>query len=122
MYELEFNLPGLPMTRNQVQSKHWQCRHKDTVWWKEQIAAVVAGREPPRPLLLARLELTRYSSGQQMDIDNLYGSWKPVIDGLVTSGILEDDKPAVVTELKCEHFKAKPREGYIKVRVEEIEH
>jgi len=122
MYSLEFTLPGLPMTRNQVQSKHWRARYADDMHWKELVATAVAGKEPPEPLSLARLELTRYSSGAAMDLDNCYGSWKSVIDQLRISKIILSDTPAVVTELQCRHYKAKPREGYIKVRVEEIEH
>ncbi|GAB3318035.1 hypothetical protein GCM10027299_09500 [Larkinella ripae] len=42
-----------------------------------------------------RITITRSSSGT-LDYDGLVGGAKPALDALVRSGIIEDDKPAIV--------------------------
>lgn len=42
-----------------------------------------------------KLTLTLYSL-KEPDFDNLVSRWKPVIDGLVRSGVIEDDKLSVI--------------------------
>lgn len=54
------------------------------------IACSTSLKLPPRPLEKAQITLVRYSH-RMLDFDGLVGSMKPVVDGLVTAGVLKDD-------------------------------
>lgn len=45
-----------------------------------------------------RLELIRYSTGRDMDYDNLVSTGKAGTDALVKAGILPDDNPQIIPE------------------------
>lgn len=52
------------------------------------------------PLTRASLEVTwRYKIRRNRDLDNLVAGLKPMIDGLVSAGILEDDHSGVLVSL-----------------------
>jgi len=91
-YTLAFTLDGAPMLPNRLQRQHWTrvSAHAKTWHWRVRVAI---GRDrPEQPLTRARVELVRHSS-RTPDEDNLVSSWKPVIDALVRSKVLVDDKP-----------------------------
>jgi Holliday junction resolvase RusA-like endonuclease len=62
--------------------------------------------------------VTRYST-RKPDQDNLTFSFKHVVDGLKLSGVIVDDNPDAITATYLWQ-KAPPRQGKIKVVVEEI--
>jgi hypothetical protein len=45
-----------------------------------------------------RFELTRYSTGREMDFENLTSTGKYPTDALVKAGILPDDNPTIIAE------------------------
>jgi Holliday junction resolvase RusA-like endonuclease len=77
------------------------------------------GKVPSMPLNKARVQATRCSS-REIDTDNLYGSFKSVIDSLKFHGVVIDDKPSCVF-LNCQWEKVKNKDAGIRLTVEEIE-
>jgi hypothetical protein len=90
-------------------------------FWKEQVMYVVAGKKPPEPLKQAKLTLTRFSTTRP-DPDGLTSSFKHIIDGLVLSGILEDDDHDHIGFPTYLWEKVPPKQGKIKIIVEGIWH
>lgn len=118
-YVLEFELPGLPKTTNAIGRAHWAVKVREVRSWTAAVMALIAHKRPLEPLSRATLTLTRFSSAEP-DYDNLVISFKPVIDALVRAQVLTSDKPSVIGQPEYRWEKAKPRQGMIRVRVEEI--
>ena len=70
---------------------HWRAKAAEANKWKTLVYSAVASQIPQTPLRMARMVIYRYSS-QAPDCDGLVSGFKHVIDGLVSAGILEDDK------------------------------
>ncbi len=75
---------------------------------------------PAKSLERAKLTLVRYGS-KEPDFDNLVSSFKPIIDGLVSAGIIVNDKQANIGQPQYLFVKAKRDEGAFSVKVEEID-
>ena len=119
-YILDLTIEGLPATYNATAMKsHWfKIRNKNL--WKDLISHHVRGLEPKQgPLAKARCSLTRCSS-KAPDYDGLVQSFKPVLDGLVQSGILIDDAMSVIGKPEYQWEPAKRGQGSIKISVEEL--
>lgn len=58
------------------------------------IFGMVRGKLPATPLKKARITITRHF-WRTLDYDGLVGSMKPIVDALVTAGVLVDDSWAV---------------------------
>jgi hypothetical protein len=120
-YRLEFEIPGLPKTLNQLLGAHWRTRSSHAKKWKLAVWHAVGINRPHLPLKRAHVELYRCSS-KEPDTDGTRGSFKPILDGLVQCCVLSDDTPAVIGEPKCQWLKASPKQGKIIVVVTEIAH
>jgi hypothetical protein len=119
-YYLDFTLPGLPqMTNAKRRVAHWAQLQKEANLWKRDLFRYLADKKPPKPLENASLILTRGSS-REPDYDGLVSGFKHVIDGLVIAGILVNDKRENIGIPTYIWEPAKPKGGYIRVRVEEI--
>ena len=53
------------------------------------------------------LLLTRYSSGPEMDYDNLVSTGKLIIDAIVLRGVISDDNQQVIVERRYTYEKVK---------------
>lgn len=118
-YKLELEIPGLPETTNEVLSMRLKRRLNRKMFWKQQIAYSVYGKKPKEPLKKAKLTLTRFSSVRP-DPDGLTSTFKHLIDGLVIAKILENDKYENIGFPEYLWEKAKPKQGKIKIKVEEV--
>lgn len=118
-YRLEFEIPGLPKRYNEV-SRGWRIRSNESQKWHRLVGLVVSGKRPPLPLVRARLILTRFSSASP-DADGLVSTFKFVIDGLVKSGILLDDRWENIQMPHYQWKKVPAKHGKIHVVVEELE-
>lgn len=67
----------------------------------------------------ARLQLIRHSQTEP-DFDGLVSSFKPIIDGLVISGVLENDRSANIGQPDYHWEYAPPKAGKITVRIFEV--
>lgn len=118
-YRIEFTLPGLPKPTNRQESMHWRQKRKQTKLWHQAVALVVGYRKPPKPLTKAKLTLTRMSSVCP-DYDGLVSSFKPITDGLVVCGVLEDDNMDVIGVPEFKWVRSRPKQGLIAIIVEKI--
>lgn len=80
----------------------------------------VAKLKPEHPLFKAKLTLIRASS-RECDYDGLVSSFKHIIDGLTQCGVLVDDSKDHIGIPDYRQIKAKINEGYVTIKVEEIE-
>lgn len=141
-YKLEFKIDGLPKTINAFLSKGWKVRWAHSKKWKMFVehAVLRSGGYPPQPLKKAKVTMVRHSS-RKLDRDNLYGSFKPVIDALKSDKgrearpasasrppqppkpyiprVVEDDTEDVIN-LECLQVTAPRGTGFIVVTIEEI--
>lgn len=119
---VQITIPGLPKTPNIRQ--HWAAKAAHNKKWRKMAgeAAWAEWKKYPqcgKPLQRVRLTLIRGST-KEPDLDNLVASFKSIIDGLKDAGIISDDNPRVVSEIKPRWEKAPRKAGYVKVIVEEL--
>ena len=92
-YTLDITINGLPKLITNGQKGSWRSAWAESRKWhrivEEQI--VLQRLRPDAPLKTARLVLTRYSSSEP-DTDNLIAGFKGVIDALVRSKVIENDR------------------------------
>lgn len=114
---VEFNIPGLPKSVNQIGRKHWTVKAREAKVWKTLVyTQCVITKIAGLGLKKCHLELIRHSSVEP-DFDNLAGSFKHVIDGLVYAQVMVDDKPSIIGSPEFKWIKAKQKEGKITVRI-----
>jgi Holliday junction resolvase RusA-like endonuclease len=118
-YLLEFQLPGLPETTNEILSMRLRMRLRCKRIWKRTVWLLVVGKRPASPLKRARLTLIRCSSTRP-DSDGLVSSFKHVIDGLVEARVLENDRYENIGFPNYAWEKAPSGKGHCKIRIEEI--
>ena len=119
-YTLKLELPGLPrMTNPSGRKNHWRDRHKESQKWKELVALSVGRNKPPHPLKKAKLKLIRYSSVSP-DPDGLVSGFKHIIDGLVSCGVLYNDKMENIGMPHYDWQRTSPKKGKVSIEVEEV--
>ena len=120
-YKATIEIDGLPKLPNQLLGAHWRVRSTHAANWTKLVGkCFYLQRKPPTPLKRAKLTLTRYSSAEP-DFDGLVGSFKALIDSLVTLGILENDKTENIGNSVYLWQKTAPKKGKIRIEVEEVE-
>ncbi len=117
-FNLDVEIEGLPEPVNKILWTHWTVKKKHTDMWKKKVFVAIGQNKPVTPLKKAKLTLTRYSS-RESDFDGLVGSFKPITDALISCGVIEDDKPSVIGRPEYVWEKVKPKEGKIRIQVEE---
>jgi hypothetical protein len=117
-YSTTFTIYTMPLTLNQVMSRHWRVRHTNFSKIHAEVARQVT--PPPVPVKKIAVEIDRYSSGS-LDRDNAYFTFKPILDALVSIGVLEDDGWDNVGQPHIHQIKTKRTETRkLVVRVEEL--
>lgn len=90
MYQLQIEINELPQSLNKKLRKHWTKNHRENNLWDTLIYQKVFRQLPPTPLKRAKLRIVKHF-WRTMDFDGFVGSLKPVVDALVTAGVIEDD-------------------------------
>ncbi len=90
IYTLSLKIDWTPLSLNKALRKGWRGRHALNTAWDNQIAALVYRKKPSQPLARARITIVRHAH-RKLDFDGLVGSLKPVVDALVSAGIVVDD-------------------------------
>jgi hypothetical protein len=120
MYKLELHLRVLPESLNKSLRAHHHARRKENKAFDHLIWAEVQGKKPKEPLELAAICLIRHSY-RMLDFDGLVGSMKPVVDALVTAGVLADDSWNVTGPwLVDQKFRKKKDGPMLSIFVQEI--
>lgn len=97
---IEITIAQVPKSPNQLLRMHWRERHKYNkqiereVWIAKSWEGTCPGRPEHSPVTID-IEL-RLCGHRELDPDNAVGACKPIIDALVSLGIIKDDDPATV--------------------------
>ncbi len=119
-YALKIEIQGLPKTTNGNARRHWRSLQNEANKWKREVALFIGNCGPVKPLERATLKLTRHSSAEP-DYDGLVSSFKHVIDGLVRSGVLVNDKLSNIGVPDYKWARCARNKGFISVEVLEVE-
>lgn len=90
MYNLHLEIPFLPKSLNKKLRRNRFVNDRENKSWDTYLWAKCQQGKPRAPLARAQITLVRHSH-RSLDFDGLVGSLKPVVDALVTAGILSDD-------------------------------
>jgi Holliday junction resolvase RusA-like endonuclease len=95
--------------------QHWTRDYRLKKRWATlvQWAKFELPRRPQAPLERARVLVTRYSPGS-MDIDNLYGSVKHLLDALIVNGFIVDDSAKHI-ELQVKQVKDNRKRTFVMI-------
>lgn len=123
---IEFTLPEPTILLNAWQRLHWQARRRHTTELAKEVLAAI-GHKPSVPIQRCRIEIERHST-RFPDWDGLYGGLKPLLDCLVVArqnnphglGIILDDNPEVIRELKAIPVKSTRKGAKTVVRIFEV--
>lgn len=89
-YSLTIEIPTAATDANRTKGSNRFAHHALFKDIKNQINLMVRAKRPDRPLESFSLAITRHGA-RALDYDNLISSFKPYIDGLVLSGIIQND-------------------------------
>ena len=117
LYSIDFTLPGLPKSQTNNWTK-W-ARIKDKKRWVQEVWAATHGKLPKEPLKSARVHFTRCSATEP-DFTNLVASFKHIEDALIEVGLIFDDAPECIGRPGYAWQKVPPKEGRVRVRVDEL--
>ena len=120
-------VPGRPPGANDlIRLGHWRIRSVRAEWKQKTEDAVVASlveRPNPRiPFAYAQVRVTwRCKIRRKRDYDNLVSGLKPLLDGLVSGGILEDDSTECLMRLGPFHVEVGAARDETILEIEECE-
>ena len=120
MLEINFTItrPKLPSTANGSHG-HWTVKAAERRLWRGLTATEIRSKLSPVPRLTKIQATMIRHSAKEPDFDGLVHSFKPVVDGFVDSGLIEDDAPKFIERVYL-WAKAKPGKGFIEVKIKEI--
>lgn len=130
MRTIEFTIPVLTPSNNELLRMHWTQRRKlkKDLAKKVFLALIERGtRCPAEPLAHAYIEIERFSSGE-LDDDNFQGGAKLLLDVLQRPShtnphglsLIHDDNNQCVLRRRMTQSKAKRGKGYTRVLIAEI--
>lgn len=108
-YTHSFELKELPPSLNKFMRMHFRERHKEFNKIKSAVHLSVLGHVPYSPLTRYSINLTRHTIRPLDPFDNLPGSFKVIIDALVSFGIIKDDKWGMAENISCRQVKVKSK-------------
>lgn len=123
---MQFELPEATVLLNTWQRWHWRRRRE----YVERMAILIrasVGTIPRQPITRCTVHIERHSAGLP-DWDGLYGGLKALLDCLVMRstrnphglGIIRDDNPQVILDLKAVPVICKPGQGRTVVTITEV--
>jgi hypothetical protein len=105
-------IDDVPESLNKTLRMHWAARNRyNTKWYALVRQQYVPVRKKPGKMDVVISQMRK----KLLDRDNLFGSCKPVVDGMVRAGILRDDSPAWLN-LECRQMA-----GKIKMTIIDVE-
>ena len=119
MKKLILSVKPTPPSPNRTLRMHWAVRRKlfkniyDQVFWQVK-QAKWKGKGP------IKISIERRSA-VRMDPDNLIGSLKPVIDGLVRAGVIPDDGEDDISFGTIKQVKSKRKDAELMIMVRHVE-
>jgi hypothetical protein len=120
IYRLQLSIPEVPAALNTTLNlSRWGRRDKNRSW-DARIAYDVHFIKPRVPLERAKITLVRHSY-RMLDFDGVVGSMKPVVDALVTAGVLADDSWRITGPwIVDQKFRPKKDGPLLEILIEEV--
>lgn len=120
MYEIKLTFDQLPKSLNVTLRKHWRAQRSEGKCWDDMVALQCCNKLPDQPLQRVKIRIVRHF-WQMMDYDGLVGSMKPVVDALVTAGVMIDDNWGVTGQWDVSQSKRAKKDGpLLEVTVSEL--
>jgi hypothetical protein len=120
MFELRLEIDQLPKALNKTLNAHWRKQRRLGKMWDLVIESKVRSMKPKEPLKKASISIVRHSH-RNLDYDGLVGSMKPVVDALVTAGVLLDDRWSVLGKWNVDQvFRPKKKGPLLEIVVQEV--
>jgi hypothetical protein len=117
-YSISLSFDTLPKSLNKKLRSHYHRLNRESKAWDLMVEAQTFGKKPHSPLDKATLTITRHSY-RMLDFDGLVGSMKPVVDALVSAGIIKDDSWGVIGPWNItQEFRPKAKGPLINILVE----
>lgn len=122
MYQLKLSFSQLPKSLNSKLRQHFHKLNKESHMWDFAVRQKLSPDNlPPKPLQKAKVKLTRHNY-RFLDFDGLVGSMKPVIDAIVSSGVLLDDSWKVLGAWEVDQkFRPKAQGPLLEVEILEVQ-
>lgn len=117
MYILEIEIPTAATDANRTKGSNRFAHHSLFKKIKQDIELLVRGKKPEAPLESFKLSVTRHGA-RALDYDNLISSFKPFIDGLVLSGIIENDSWKYIRQINTDQKIGKEKK--LVITIEEV--
>ncbi len=120
-YKLFLQIDQLPKSLNKGLRTHRFAYQRANKMWDLHIQAHARLKGIPRkPLERANITLVRHF-WRTLDYDGLVGSMKPVVDALVTCGVLSDDTWAVTGQWNVtQKFRPKAQGPLLEILIQEM--
>lgn len=119
MYQISLTLHSLPDSLNKALRGHRAKYFSKNKKWDFLIAGMCRGKLPPKPLEKARIRIVRHF-WRTLDYDGLVGSMKPIVDALVSAGVIIDDNWKVLGAWEIDQqFRPKSQGPLLEIIVEE---
>ena len=116
-YELKIAIHCLPKSLNKKLRSNRFKNNSENKRFDFLIAGMVRGRLPKEPLPKAHIKIVRHFY-RTLDFDGLVGSMKPLVDAIVSAGVLKDDSWSVLGPWEVEQvFRPKSQGPLIEVIV-----
>lgn len=120
-YSFSFELNELPPSLNVFMRWHYRKRASEFKRIENNCRKLILGNAPAAPLTSYQIIFTRHTI-RPLDIDNLVASFKPILDSLVRSGVIEDDKWCTTDNLKYKQERVLKKDAQkITVQISKVE-
>lgn len=105
------------LSRNNLDKMHWSKKSAYSKEWEQLIWAATNCR-PPSASRKMRVKITA-SRIRLLDMDNLIGGCKGLLDAIKRLGMIVDDRPEYV-EVEYQQIKARPMNAQTIIELEEM--
>lgn len=109
-------VPAVPPSLNEIIRMHWSDLRKKKKAWATLV------RSQQREGVHTPVQFTYHMARPGLlDMDNLYGSSKILIDALVRAGVLPDDDPQCVASIEASQERAGDDEEYVLMQLQTLD-
>lgn len=120
MYKLDLTFHSFPKSLNKALRTNRFKANAQNKGWDLLVFGMVARKRPASPLKKAHIRIVRHFY-RTLDYDGLVGSMKPVVDALVSAGVLESDSWNVLGVWDVtQEFRTKKEGPLLTVTIEEM--
>lgn len=117
MYQIEIEIGTQATDSNRILGVNKYAKHAVFERVKREMALLIRGRAPEKPLENFKISVTRYGS-RALDYDNFIASLKPFIDSLTLNGVIIDDSWRYLKQINTDQKIS--AEKKLVIRVEEL--